>query len=84
MKNILNPTPFQVRSMTKDNLFAGKTHVVLARKWKVRVKGRDFIWYLGQGVNCNLEHLKESLIQANNWNKASDLKEEDVKKFTYS
>jgi len=54
------PRTFNIISMTKDNLFAGKMHALLCRSWKNRVKGRDwydFEWYVKNGFELNLEHL---------------------------
>ena len=41
-RDLFRPIPFNVVTMTKPCLFAGKLHAVLARNWKARVKGRDF------------------------------------------
>ncbi len=40
---VLQPIPFAVRTYVLPDLFAGKMHAVLCRRWKRRVKGRD--WY---------------------------------------
>jgi len=40
---LLQPIPFAVRSYSLPDLFAGKMHALLFRRWKNRVKGRD--WY---------------------------------------
>ena len=40
---LLRPIPFSIRVYALPDLFAGKLHAVLCRKWKTRVKGRD--WY---------------------------------------
>ena len=40
---VLLPVPFAVRVYSLPDLFAGKMHALLCRKWKTRVKGRD--WY---------------------------------------
>lgn len=42
-KFLLQPIPFSVRTFTLPDLFVGKMHAVLCRRWKSRVKGRD--WY---------------------------------------
>ena len=60
------PTPFQVRLYDLPSLFAGKLHALLFRKWKSRVKGRDFydfIWYISRNVPINLAHLEARIIQ---------------------
>lgn len=45
---LLQPLPFSVRSYTLPDLFAGKMHALFCRRWKNRVKGRDWydlVWY---------------------------------------
>ena len=42
-KLMLRPFSFYVKCFTRSSLFAGKMHALLFRKWKTRVKGRD--WY---------------------------------------
>ncbi|MFH1830554.1 MAG: nucleotidyl transferase AbiEii/AbiGii toxin family protein, partial [Pseudomonadota bacterium] len=39
----LQPISFSVRTYALPDLFAGKMHAILCRRWKSRVKGRD--WY---------------------------------------
>jgi hypothetical protein len=67
----LLPTPYQVRLYDLPSLFAGKLHAVLCRGWKSRVKGRDFydfVWYVGRGIQPNLEHLEARMRQSGHWN----------------
>lgn len=48
-----------MKCFTSPNLFAGKMHALLFRKWKEDVKGRgwyDFGWYVKEGVAMNLKH----------------------------
>lgn len=62
----LVPIPFQVKLYRLPDLFAGKVHAVLCRKWKRRVKGRDyydFVWHVGAGHPCHLEHLAARMRQ---------------------
>ena len=50
------------------SLFAGKIHACLCRKWKTRVKGRDFydyVFFLSIGAKVNLINLKAKLVQSN-------------------
>lgn len=64
----LLPFPYEVRIYDKPSLFAGKLHAVIARKWKTRVKGRDFydyIYYLSTQTPVNLKHLEARLKQTN-------------------
>lgn len=59
-KLLLKPFSFYVKCFTLPDLFAGKMHALLFRKWKTRVKGRDWYdmeWYIKKGVPLNLKHL---------------------------
>lgn len=69
-KYLLNPIPFAVRTYTLPSLFAGKLHALLFRKWKNRVKGRDWydlVWYAAKGVPVNLSHLTQRMKQTGHW-----------------
>lgn len=51
IRYLTKPISFSVRSYVPEDLFAGKTHALLCRPYKVRVKGRcwyDLIWYVTQ------------------------------------
>ena len=64
MKYVFSPLQFAVRSYTLPSLFAGKMHAVLCRKWKNRVKGRDwydFAWYITNYPKLNLLHLEKRM-----------------------
>jgi hypothetical protein len=66
-KLILMPTQFYVNSFVKEDLFAGKVHALLFRKWKNRVKGRDwydFVWYVSRGIPLHVGHLTKRIIQS--------------------
>jgi len=61
-KLLLRPFSFYVKCFTLPNLFAGKVHALLYRKWKENVKGRDwydFEWYVRKGITMNLKHFIE-------------------------
>lgn len=61
-KLLLRPFSFYVKCFTLPNLFAGKMHALLFRKWKQNVKGRDwydFEWYIKKGTPMNLKHFIE-------------------------
>ena len=67
---LLQPIPFAVRSYSLPDLFAGKMHVLLFRKWKNRVKGRDwydFVWYAANHPRINLAHLEQRMRQTGHW-----------------
>ena len=62
MATMSSPRTFWVRSYVLPDLFAGKVSAALFRKWKNRVKGRDWYdvaWYIAKRVPLNLEHLVE-------------------------
>ncbi len=65
-KLVKNPVPFYVPTYAIVDLFAGKMHAVLCRKWQKRIKGRDWydlIWYIQSGIPVNLSHLRERMRQ---------------------
>ena len=69
-KYLLQPIPFSVRSYTLPNLFAGKMHALLCRRWKDRVKGRDWydlVWYCTHHPEIYLSHLEERMRQSGHW-----------------
>jgi hypothetical protein len=58
------------------DLFAGKLHALLFRKWKSRVKGRDwydFVWFTGHHPRLNLRHLEQRMRQTGHWDERSPL-----------
>lgn len=69
-KYLLHPFPFSVRTFVLPDLFARKMHAVLCRKWKERVKGRDWydlVWYLANHPELHLIHLEKRMIQSGHW-----------------
>lgn len=77
-KYLLNPIPFPVRSYTLPDLFAGKMHAILCRKWKGRVKGRDWydlVWYAANHPELRLAHLEQRLRQTGDWTDSPSLHE---------
>ena len=66
----LRPVPFMVRLYDSQSLFAGKLHALLCRRWKHRVKGRDFydyVWYITNRTKVNLYHLQKRMEQTGHW-----------------
>lgn len=64
---LLRPFSFQVNCMKLPDLYAGKMHALLFRKWKTRVKGRDwfdFEWYVQNNVPLNFEHFRMRAIES--------------------
>jgi len=50
--------------------FETEMHALLFRKWKDRVKGRDWYdlaWYIKNGVQLNLEHFSNRAIESGDW-----------------
>jgi len=79
MKYLLAPIPFPVRALVLPDLFAGKMHAVLYRRWKTRVKGRDWydlVWYISHHPELHLHHLEERMRQTGDWNNAEELTKE--------
>lgn len=75
-RTVLLPIPFAVRTYSLPDLFAGKMHALLCRRWKNRVKGRDwydFIWYIGHHPQLRLSHLESSMRQSGDWDGAERL-----------
>lgn len=67
---LTKPFSFYVNCFTLPNLFAGKMHALLFRKWKNRVKGRDWYdmdWYIKNGVELNLEHFCQRATESGDW-----------------
>lgn len=73
-KLLIKPFSFYVNCFTLPNLFAGKMHALLFRKWKERVKGRDWYdldWYIKKGIPVNLAHLAERARESGDWSEPS-------------
>ncbi len=67
---LLNPIPFAVRCYSLPDLFAGKMHAILFRRWKNRVKGRDWydlVWYAAYHPQLHLAHLEQRMRQTGHW-----------------
>jgi predicted nucleotidyltransferase component of viral defense system len=75
---LLQPIPFMVRAYVLPDLFAGKVHALLYRKWKKRVKGRDWydlVWYATNHPELHLEHLEQRMRQSGDWTNEEALAE---------
>ena len=78
-KLLIKPFSFYVNCFTLPYLFAGKMHALLFRKWKERVKGRDWYdldWYIKKSVPVNLAHLAERARESGDWREPSLTKEQ--------
>lgn len=80
-KLLLRPFSFYVKCFTKSSLFAGKMHALLFRKWKNRVKGRDWYdleWYIKKGIPLDLNHFLARAIDTKDWQEDSISKEDII------
>ncbi|MFA6086060.1 nucleotidyl transferase AbiEii/AbiGii toxin family protein [Mucilaginibacter sp.] len=71
-KLLLRPVSFYVKCFTLPNLFAGKMHALLFRKWGTNVKGRDWYdmeWYIRKGIPLNLAHFVIRAKDSGDWDK---------------
>ena len=79
---LLQPIPFAVRAFVLPDLFAGKMHAVLCRRWKNRVKGRDWydlVWYAANHPELHLYHLEQRMRQTGDWKDDAPLTSESFK-----
>lgn len=79
----LLPSPHQIKVYDKESLFAGKIHALLCRNWNERTKGRDlydYIFFLANNINVNVELLKNKLIDSNYIDKSSEFNINIIKK----
>ncbi len=80
-KLLLRPFSFYAKCLTLPSLFAGKMHALLFRKWKNRVKGRDWYdmeWYIRKGVELDLSHFLERAKDTQDWQKDTITKAEFI------
>lgn len=69
-KLLIRPFSFYVKCFTQSSLFAGKMHALLFRKWKNRVKGRDWYdleWYIKKGIPLDVSHFLTRAIDTRDW-----------------
>ncbi len=70
-KLLLRPFSFYVKCLVLPDLFAGKMHALLFRKWGQNVKGRDWYdmeWYIKKGTVLNLRHFALRAQDSGDWN----------------
>ena len=78
-KLLVRPFSFYVNCFSLPSLFAGKLHALLFRKWKNRVKGRDWYdmeWYIRKGVPLNISHFLLRARETKDWNEETINKEQ--------
>jgi len=86
-KYLLQPIPFAVRAYGLPDLFAGKMHAILCRKWKTRVKGRgwyDLVWYAANHPQLHLFHLEQRMRQSGHWKNKDSLSAKSFDTLIYS
>lgn len=69
-KLMIRPFSFYVKCFSLSSLFARKLHALLFRKWKNRVKGRDWYdleWYIRKGVQLDAAHFLERAKDSGDW-----------------
>src|SRR5690606_6452129 len=69
-KLLLRPFSFYVKCFALPDLFAGKMHALLFRKWGKNVKGRDWYdmeWYIKKGTALNLNHFLLRAKDSGDW-----------------
>ncbi|MDY6951489.1 MAG: nucleotidyl transferase AbiEii/AbiGii toxin family protein [Thermodesulfobacteriota bacterium] len=67
---VLTPIPFSVRVYCLPDLLAGKLHAILCRRWKTRVKGRDWydlVWYAARHREVRISHLESRMRQSGDY-----------------
>ncbi len=67
---LLKPFSFYVKCYAAPDLFAGKMHALLFRKWKENVKGRDWYdleWYIKKGIPLHLGHFLQRAKKSGDW-----------------
>jgi len=80
-RTVLLPTPFAVRVYRRPDLFAWKMHAILCRKWKNRVKGRDWydlVWYISHHPQLHLSHLEARMRASGDWTGSAALTRADL------
>ncbi|HET6244679.1 MAG: nucleotidyl transferase AbiEii/AbiGii toxin family protein [Bacteroidetes bacterium] len=80
-KLLLKPFSCYVKCFTLPDLFAGKMHALLYRKWKNRVKGRDWYdleWYIRHAIPLNSSHFMIRAVQSGDWKAAELISNEKV------
>ncbi len=66
----LRPFSFYAKCFTISSLFAGKLHALLFRKWKNRVKGRDWYdleWYIRKNIPLDVNHFLARARDTKDW-----------------
>ena len=76
------PSIILKRMFAPEDLLAGKMHALLCRRWKHRVKGRDWydlVWFAGKEIPLHVAHLEARMRQTGNWSGEAPLTESDAR-----
>jgi len=87
IRYLLHPIAFGVRTYTLPDLFAGKMHAILCRRWKSRSKGRDWydlVWYAANHPHLHLSHLEQRMRQSGDWAEPVLLSADALKQLIHS
>lgn len=71
-KLLLKPFSFYVKCFVLEDLFAGKMHALLFRKWVANVKGRDWYdmeWYVKKKIRLHFSHFLQRAKDSGDWKK---------------
>ena len=85
-KLLIRPFSFYVKCFTQSSLFAGKMHALLFRKWKNRVKGRDWYdleWYIKKGIPLDVTHFLARAVDTSDWQEKS-ISEKQIMELLYT
>jgi len=80
-KLLIRPFSFYVKCFTQSSFFAGKMHALLFRKWKNRVKGRDWYdleWYIKKGIPLDVTHFLTRAVDTEDWQEKSISKKQII------
>lgn len=83
---LLKPFSFYVKCFSAEDLFAGKMHALLFRKWKTNVKGRDWYdmeWYIKKEMPLHLSHFIQRARDSGDWEKETMSKKEFMELLAY-
>ena len=78
-KLLTRPFSFYVMCFALPDLFAGKMHALLFRKWQNNVKGRDWYdmeWYIKKGIPLRLSHFLLRALASSDWKSGTMTEEE--------
>ena len=81
-KLLIRPFSFYVKCFVPSSLFAGKLHALLFRKWKNRVKGRDWYdleFYIKKSISLDITHFLARAKDTNDWQEDTITQDQIIK-----